>query len=89
MLIDIDEFNEGIISLKLDAGSYLEGSIYAPSPVQDDWLPKCWLLGSGDVDALELQLICYSITLTGNAGIRMNWDSTNFSVSPITINLEE
>jgi hypothetical protein len=89
MLIYMDQSNIGTVSIKPDPGSYLEGTIYAPGPPQNDSSPKCSIHGSGLTDILKVQFICYSITMTGNSGLSMEFESTMFYESPITMNLEE
>ncbi|MEN8240395.1 MAG: pilus assembly protein TadG-related protein [Chloroflexota bacterium] len=89
MLVYIDPSNIGIFSMAGNAGSHLEGTIYAPGPPQNDESPKCILAGSGMADAYNVQFICYSISLSGNSGLNLVYDSSKVYESPVMVNLEE
>ena len=71
------------------AGSHLEGTIYAPGPAANDTAPKCSLSGSGMTDAYNVQLICYSITVSGNAGLNLVYDDSKVYKAPVSVSLEE
>jgi hypothetical protein len=89
MLFYIDHSNTGVFSFQGSAGSHLEGTIYAPGPAANETAPKCSLSGSGVTDAYNVQLICYSLTLSGSAGLNLFYDDTKVYESPLIMNLEE
>ncbi|MEN8240394.1 MAG: pilus assembly protein TadG-related protein [Chloroflexota bacterium] len=89
MLVYIDPTNVGVFSVQGGTGSHLEGTIYAPGPASNDTDPKCSLSGSGTTDAYNVQLVCYSLSISGNAGLNLFYDDTKVYEAPVTINLEE
>jgi hypothetical protein len=61
ILIYMAQGNTGSISISPDPGSYLEGTIYAPGPPQNELSPKCSIDGSGVADTIKVQFICYPL----------------------------
>jgi hypothetical protein len=68
-----------------NAGSYFEGTVYAPGPPD----PTCKLTGSGITDGYNLQLVCNTISLIGGAGLNIVYNADNPYIPPISIDLIE
>jgi hypothetical protein len=76
--------NRDTIDLQPSPGTYLEGTIYAPS---DKINPTCKLTGNGDTEGYNLQLVCNTITLAGGANLYIDFDNSNAYEPPISIDL--
>lgn len=76
---------EGSWDITGSAGTYLEGTVYAPGTPD----PTCKLTGSGITDGYNLQLVCNTISLIGGAGLNIDFQNDNTYDPPISIDLVE
>ncbi|MGD8458072.1 MAG: Tad domain-containing protein [Anaerolineales bacterium] len=82
MLFYLDPTNTSEVWINGNAGSYFEGTVYAPSSL-------CHLNGSGFTDGIDLSMICDSIDVDGGAGLHINYTDSNHYHPPTTIDLLE
>jgi hypothetical protein len=61
---------EGGVTINGGAGSYLEGTVFAPDPSE-----TCKLNGGSETITYNLQLVCNTITVNGGAGLDIVFDN--------------
>jgi hypothetical protein len=82
MLFYLDPTNNSDVQINGNAGSYFEGTVYAPSSL-------CHLNGSGFTDGIDLSMVCDSIDVNGGAGLHITFNDSNHYHPPTTIDLIE
>jgi Flp pilus assembly protein TadG len=83
MLVYMDPSNSGTVELSGNTGSRYNGTIYAPDPASPSSKAKCTITGNADF-VLNSQVICYSVKVTGNSDVTINYDAANnFHMPPL------
>jgi hypothetical protein len=87
MLVYMAYDNTSQVIITGGSGTTYTGTIYAPEPASPSSKTKCKVTGTGDSIGLSSQLICYSIELTGNAIIDLNYDKNYNYRLPFVLDL--
>ncbi|MDH5606289.1 MAG: hypothetical protein OEY93_05335, partial [Anaerolineae bacterium] len=94
MLFYIDEDNNGVFDVTGNADTTLEGTVYAPGLPPGN-TAKCKITGSGSLKNpddttsgnYDLQLLCYTIEITGSADVTITYDGDKAYKPPTTLDL--
>jgi Flp pilus assembly protein TadG len=82
MLIYMDPNNLGQVLLSGNSGSVYTGTIFAPGPTANNQ-HKCIVEGNGTGLAVNSQVICNTVKITGDALIDINYNAQeNYSLAP-------
>ena len=74
MLIYMPASNPGTITISGSSSSFFWGTILAPNPASPSSRTRCKVVGTGEVLTLYTQIICYSIEITGDGDISMEYN---------------
>jgi Flp pilus assembly protein TadG len=84
MLLYMAPDNYNLVKITGNSGSSYTGTIYASSPAQPASQPKCTLSGTGDSLAVNSQVICNTVSVTGNAYLLIQYnEEENYALPPI------
>jgi hypothetical protein len=87
MLLYMPFENTNRIILGGTSGSEYTGTIYAPGPAPANNQDKCTFIGTGNSLGLSSNVICDTITISGNAAINITYDAANNYHLPASMDL--
>jgi hypothetical protein len=86
-LIFMPRTNTGQVVLGGGGNSNYSGTVYAPGPPAQQNQSKCIVNGNQGAIGLSSQMICYSIQITGNGSIYIEYDPSENGQVPPSIDL--
>jgi len=89
MLMYMDIANDGLVTVSGNSDSKYSGTIYAPGPPFPASQYKCTLTGTSDGLAVQSQILCYSVNITGDTLLDLSYDDENNFHLPKMIELME
>lgn len=89
MLMYMDIANTSLVAITGNSDSSFTGTIYAPGPPSPLSAYKCTLTGNSEGLAVQSQILCYTVNVTGNDALILTYeDALNFH-NPNMIELTE
>lgn len=89
MLMYMDIANTSLVTISGNSGSSFTGTIYAPGPPSPTSAYKCTLTGNSEGLAVQSQILCYTVNVTGNNALILTYDDALNFHNPNMIELTE
>ena len=89
MLMYMDIANTSLVYISGNSDSKYSGTIYAPGPASPASQYKCTLTGTSDGLAVQSQILCYTVNITGDVMLNLAYEDDNNFHLPKMIELME
>ena len=89
MLMYMDIANDSLVYISGNSDSRYSGTIYAPGPASPSSQYKCTLTGTSDGLAVQSQILCSTVNITGDMLLDLTYDASNNFHLPKMIELME
>lgn len=89
MLMYMDIANDSLVYISGNSDSRYSGTIYAPGPSRPSSQYKCTLTGTSDGLAVQSQILCNTVNITGDVMLDLTYDAENNFHLPKMIELME
>jgi hypothetical protein len=89
MLMYMDIANTSLVYISGNSDSKYSGTIYAPGPSSPSSAYKCTLTGTSDGLAVQSQILCNTVKITGDVLLDLSYDDDNNFDLPKMIELME